>query len=166
LRRYFIWEALEISFRYQLRDLDELILRCRGVWNKSMAMQRNALWIECWGGGVQGFVPGLNHSHIFSDETVRDRRKFFPAMQDLVREWPECPPAILESLNALNGSEYLQVEHQLWCFYAQTYFDYYRRLPSLPSSKLPCPLYSVEEDGEGPDSGEYEDWEEGRPFHY
>ncbi|EJD54867.1 hypothetical protein AURDEDRAFT_179912 [Auricularia subglabra TFB-10046 SS5] len=147
VRAFLIWELEEAGFRFELRRTDTWVLRSMGLWSREVQTQREALIQRCWGGN-DGFVPSGMGVPALTDTDPRKRVAATRNFWELVRAWPRARE--VAQLRAFTGYEdlshdhFLQLEREIWKFYAQTFYDYFGILPTLPKLMPPNPFIDPE----------------------
>ncbi|KZV91245.1 hypothetical protein EXIGLDRAFT_770039 [Exidia glandulosa HHB12029] len=148
-RKFILWRIQEASFRFQLRTLDMYVLKSMGVWDDDVAAERARLWPQCWGRGSESFVPRGDVEPLLSrDSNPVDRFLGLIAFSRLVHSWPRAETYKSIQQYTRLGGEGLQedqipvVERSLWRLYAQTYYDYFGLMPTLPAKMPPNPFPS------------------------
>ncbi|KZV98183.1 hypothetical protein EXIGLDRAFT_763677 [Exidia glandulosa HHB12029] len=146
-RKFILWRIQEATFRFQLRRLDMYVLKAMGVWD-DVAGDRATLWLKCWGRGSESFVPGGDVEPLLSRENPMDRFLGLTALSKIVHSWPrsESFRSMHEYLHRPLGLYEAQVpivERDLWRLYAQTHFDYFGLMPTLPAKMPPNPFSSA-----------------------
>ncbi|EJD46637.1 hypothetical protein AURDEDRAFT_164459 [Auricularia subglabra TFB-10046 SS5] len=146
IRAFLIWEIAETEFRFQLRRTDTHVLKSLGLWSPDVEKQRNGLLMKVWG-GEDGFVPSGMSAPAHTDAEPRRRLASIYNFWNLIRAWPRCSEvpnlAHYMARKGVSQEKLLRIESDVWKFYAQTYFDYFGVLPSLPRCMPENPFLSA-----------------------
>lgn len=143
VRAFLIWEIQEASFRFQVRQLDRHVLKSIKQWNSAVEKERWALWPKIWG-GIDGFVPSSVKTPGQTHPDARVRLSCVYHLWKMVSIWPRCsevPNLRNRTVNkGLNLAELVDMEQAVWKFYAQTFYDYFGYLPTIPTCMPPNPF--------------------------
>lgn len=133
MRAYLVWEVQEATFRFQIRQLDTHLLKTK---DERVTMERKELWKRIWG-GQDGFVPSGNKSPSQTDPEPGKRLSSVYHFWTLVSTWPryhEVPNLRTRTMHeGLRLTDLAEIEEAVWKFYAQTFFDYFGILPTIPT---------------------------------
>ncbi|EJD39354.1 hypothetical protein AURDEDRAFT_171547 [Auricularia subglabra TFB-10046 SS5] len=147
VRAFLIWELEEAGFRFQLRRLDTHILKSMKIWTEEIQTQRDAIIQQCWGGS-DGFVPSGMAIPVHTNPDQRERVASIYNFWKVVRAWPRVRdvPNLRRYTQhkGLSMEQLLEVENEVWKFYAQTFYDYFGILPTLPKLMPPNPFFNAE----------------------
>ncbi|EJD37387.1 hypothetical protein AURDEDRAFT_173566 [Auricularia subglabra TFB-10046 SS5] len=135
VRAFLIWELEEAGFRFQLRRTDSHVLKSMGIWTEEIQVERDAIIQQCWGGS-DGFVPSGMGIPAQTDPDPRKRVASIYNFWKLVRAWPRVRDVSnlrqYTQYEGLSMEQLVDIEHEVWKFYAQTFYDYFGILPTLP----------------------------------
>ncbi|THG97163.1 hypothetical protein EW026_g4788 [Hermanssonia centrifuga] len=133
--RQIAWEVLEIAFRVELLELDRYLVPIDSNDNTGTELFRQEKIARIFP-DAQPMRPvrlptscrGLAASHI------EDRRDSLHALYEVVRRWPEVPPAIRDSggVRNLNVARLESLERALATYYVQKFYEVSGRAATIP----------------------------------
>lgn len=130
-KKYVAWFLLEMTFRYEVFAMDDLIRRSHPLRfvHASQGLQRQQEVCGIW--NSTAFVADEENPLVA--ERWEDRLEAVQRFHAVMAQWPRVsvivPPAWTKGA-------FLAFEEKVWLAYAQTYFDYFAHEAPLPS---PCP---------------------------
>lgn len=128
-RRYLIWDAAELLFRFEIFALDSFLREAypqASALTAGSTLERRQMVCAVWQGN--GFLPS-GPSPLTSSEW-RVREPAVRALAALVKTWPRT--SVLEMPENFEQASFEQFEREVWSAYAQTYTDYHWREAPFP----------------------------------
>lgn len=123
----------EMTLRFDILELDCIISQSQSVVRShSETMLRSSDICSCRGPD-ETLLPHPGAPIPANNPTWQARRAQTYAFASLMQIWPRFPDRLL-SFNKERHTEheFRMFERRVWRFYAQTFFDYFRRYPTLP----------------------------------
>lgn len=130
-RTYICWYVAEMTFRYELFALDDLIRRSYPdlVMGGQSALERQQAICDIWDSNA--FVADEPNPLVC--DTWTDRVQAVKRFYNIIRVWPRV---VAMEADCGTAHSFAEFERHVWFSYAQTYFDYFAREVLLPSK---CP---------------------------
>jgi hypothetical protein len=136
LRQVMLWEVAEVSHRFEMRMLDEYIrsVRCAQGHEISGEEEMRRALCMAW---VRGPHERLTLDSLApvpaSSPVLAERRGTIGFFAKILEQWPRFPEGLTGiNTDTVDEARLAEYERELWAFYSQTFFDYYRRYPTLP----------------------------------